>query len=106
MTKYLSNTYKITKYLNIPKKIKERRTGGGGATFGQPLGVQGAGNGEADSGLGRRRRLGAAAAKATVACGHFEMRQRREGKRSAGGLEAEVYSSVATWALPRIFINY
>jgi hypothetical protein len=35
-------------------------------------------------------------------CGCFEMRQRREGKRSAGGFEAQVYS----WALPRIFVGY
>jgi hypothetical protein len=48
------------------------------------------------------------------ACGHFKMRQRREGKRSTSDFEAQVYSSVnqqiylgrATWALPRIFVGY
>jgi hypothetical protein len=31
--------------------------------------------------------------RAFSVCGHFEMRQRREGKRSAGSFEAQVYLS-------------
>jgi hypothetical protein len=52
--------------------------------------------------------------RAFSTCGHFKMRQMREGKRSAGGFEAQVYSSVnrriylghATWALSCLFIGY
>jgi hypothetical protein len=32
--------------------------------------------------------------RAFSTCGRFEMRWRREGKRGAGGFEAQVYSSV------------
>jgi hypothetical protein len=39
-------------------------------------------------------RLRAQAAEAMAVCGCFEMRQRREEKRSAGGFEAQTYSSV------------
>jgi hypothetical protein len=68
-----------------------------------------------EAGLGCGRWLpGAVAVEAMVACGRLKMRQRREGKRSAGSFEAQVYSSVnrriylgrATWALPCIFVGY
>jgi hypothetical protein len=46
----------------------------------------------------------AAAVEVTAACGRFEIRQSSEGKRSASGFEAQVYSWVNqryTWAVPR-----
>jgi hypothetical protein len=62
-------------------------------------------------------RAGAVVAEAMAAVsgrGRFEMRQRREEKRSAGGFEAQVYSLInrriylgrATWAMSHIFIGY
>jgi hypothetical protein len=41
--------------------------------------------------------------RAFSTCGHFEIRQTREGKRSTGSFEAQVYLSVTdkyTWAVP------
>jgi hypothetical protein len=43
-------------------------------------------------------------AQVAAACGRFEIRQSSEGKRSASGFEAQVYSWVNqryTWAVPR-----
>jgi hypothetical protein len=95
---------------------------GGGGWLGARVAAPGGGGGGGDDG-----RLGAWAAalrggsgrgdgdvRAFSACGHFEIRQKREGKRSMGSFEAQIYSSVnrriylgrATWALPRIFIGY
>jgi hypothetical protein len=70
--------------------------GGSGGRLGARAAAPGGGGDGGDSDV-----------RAFSACRHFKLRQMREGKRSAGGFEAQVYSSVTglideyTWAMPR-----
>jgi hypothetical protein len=79
------------------------RGGDGGGRLGAWAAARGGGGGGGDGGV-----------RVFSACGRLKMRHQREGKTSAVGFKAQVYSSVnrrinlghATWALPCIFIGY
>jgi hypothetical protein len=87
-----------------------------GATFGWRLGAPAVGSGDRPvaQGVGSAGAARSARGEGGGARGDgvraFRNETKEGRKRSVGGFEAQVYSSVnlgcATWALPRIFVGY